>query len=137
MQKSTNYQFNMPEPADYVDISQISQAIGAIDGEIKAREDEEKAHAGRAAIHREITWQTITLTQGGWNSGTKQQTVAVPGITVSGDGLVKPFPVAGESQTLWSENSVKALPLQADGQLIFACESVPEGNISVIVEVVK
>lgn len=94
------------------------------------------AHSGNEEIHRNHTWKTVTLTSSGWNSS-NQQTVSVSGITASGSGLVKPAPVAGDSYTAYTEASIRALPIKADGKLIFQCESVPSVNISVVVEVVS
>ena len=93
------------------------------------------AHTSSAEIHRSITWQTVTLTSSGWSSN--QQAVSVSGITASGSGLVKPAPAAGDSYTAYTEAGIRALPIKADGQLIFQCESVPSVNISVVVEVVS
>ena len=93
------------------------------------------AHTSSAEIHRSITWQTVTLTSSGWSSN--QQAVSVSGITASGSGLVKPAPVAGDSYTAYTDAGIRALPIKADGQLIFQCESVPSVNISVVVEVVS
>lgn len=92
-------------------------------------------HTGDSAIHRSITWQTVSLLASGWSGN--QQTVSVTGITASGSGLVRPGPVAGESFAAYTEAGIRALPIQADGKLIFQCESVPEADIEVIVEVVS
>jgi len=86
---------------------------------------------------KQVSWQNITLTTSGWSSSTKQQTVTVSGITVSGDGLVEPFPKAGDSQTLWQDNGVRALPLTADNKLTFQCDSIPSAAISVVVKITK
>lgn len=93
-------------------------------------------HTGDSAIHRSITWQTVSLLASGWNSS-NQQTVSVTGITASGSGLVRPGPAAGDSYTAYIEAGIKALPITVDGKLIFRCESVPEADIEVIVEVVS
>ncbi len=86
---------------------------------------------------KQISWQEITLMTSGWSSSTKQQTVTVSGITVSGDGLVEPMPKAGDSQTLWQDNGVKALPLTADNRLTFQCDSIPSAAMSIVVKITK
>ena len=135
MQQSKNYGFPMPEGSDYVIVSELSEAIRGIDGQLKARQNAQEEHERSGSIHRSITWQTVSLLASGWSGN--QQTVSVTGISASGSGLVRPAPAAGESFAAYTEAGIRALPIQADGQLIFQCESVPSVNISVVVEVVS
>ena len=135
MQQSKIYGFPMPEGSDYVDVEVVSQAISEIDGQLKAQQDAQEEHESSGSIHRSITWQTVILSASGWSGN--QQTVSVTGISASGSGLVRPGPAAGESFAAYTEAGIRALPIATDGQLIFRCESVPEADIEVIVEVVS
>ena len=47
MQQSTNFKFNKPEASDYVDIDKISDAIEAIDEQLKAQQDAQKGLSER------------------------------------------------------------------------------------------
>lgn len=68
---------------------------------------------------------TVTLTTGGWNSSTLQQTVSASGVTASNLVEVSPAPANWEAA---AASGVYCLS-QGSGSLTFKCKSIPATNI--------
>ena len=76
----------------------------------------------------------ITLTTGGWNATTKQQTVTVSGVLADeSKQLIHPMPAAA-SQTAYMEAGIRCAG-QAENSLTFTCDTVPTAAITVYVTI--
>lgn len=67
---------------------------------------------------------TLSLPMSGWDSSSKEQTVAVDGVTDSNFILVPPIQEEYESCNILCET-------QSDNSLTFSCESIPNADISI------
>lgn len=76
----------------------------------------------------------VTLTVAGWNSSTKQQTVAVADVVADETAqLILPMPAAA-SLAAYNDAGIQCTA-QAAGKLTFQCETVPTASIDVYVTV--
>ena len=74
----------------------------------------------------------VTLTTGGWNASTKQQTVTVSGVLADeSKQLIHPMPAAA-SQTAYMEAGIRCTG-QGANSLTFTCDTVPTAAITVYV----
>ena len=74
---------------------------------------------------------TLSLPAAGWAEGV--QSVNAEGVTAENTVIVSPAP---ESHALWCENGIYC-SAQAAGRLTFACETLPDGALSVNVTVIN
>lgn len=82
-----------------------------------------------------VTMRKVTLTSSGWNSSTKQQTVAVSGIlTDTTKQCIYPAPVDTSYDSAWNSCGVLCVA-QAAGKLTFQCDTVPTASIDVYVTI--
>lgn len=78
----------------------------------------------------------ITLTVAGWNSSTKQQTVACTGILADATKQeIFPNPVDTSYDNAWDTCGIKCVA-QAANSLTFQCSEIPTSNIEVYVTVI-
>ena len=76
----------------------------------------------------------VTLTASGWNSSTKQQTVAVADVVADETAqLILPMPAAA-SMTAYNDAGIQCVA-QAAGKLTFQCDTVPTADIPVYVTI--
>lgn len=77
----------------------------------------------------------VTLTTSGWNSSTKQQTVAVSGILADGTKqMVICSPVDESYDSVWSACYVQCVGHAADS-LTFQCDEIPTAAVEVFVSI--
>ena len=82
-----------------------------------------------------VTMRKVTLTVAGWDSSTKQQTVAVSGILAdTTKQCIYPAPVDTSYDSAWNSCGVLCVA-QAAGKLTFQCEIVPTASIDVYVTI--
>jgi len=74
----------------------------------------------------------VSLPASGWAGNT--QTVAAAGVTATAGVIVAPDPSSDNNYTAYSESGVRCTG-QAEGQLIFKCDSTPSANLSVNVTI--
>ena len=76
----------------------------------------------------------VSLTVAGWNSSTKQQTVAVADVVADETAqLILPMPAAA-SMTAYNDAGIQCTA-QAAGKLTFTADTVPTANIDVYVTI--
>ena len=72
-----------------------------------------------------------TLTALGWDSGTKQITVSVVGVTTSNNLIIQPDPT---SFLDWYTAGIRAVS-QTNGTITFQCETVPSGDLIAVIAI--
>ena len=83
-----------------------------------------------------VTMRKVTLTTSGWNSSTKQQTVAVSGILAdTTKQCIYPAPVDTSYDSAWNSCGVLCVA-QAANSLTFQCSEIPTSAIEVYVTVI-
>lgn len=106
------------------------------------------AHAGNTTVHvtseektawngkaEKPTMTTVTLSAAGWNSSTKQQTVAVSGILADGTKQkVICSPVDESYDSAWNSCYVQCVGHGADS-LTFQCDEIPTAAVEVFVSI--
>lgn len=106
------------------------------------------AHAGNTTVHvtsaEKTAWDgkaekptavSVTLTAAGWNSSTKQQTVAVSGILADGTKQrVICSPVDESYDSAWNSCYVQCVGHGADS-LTFQCDEIPTAAVEVYVSI--
>lgn len=106
------------------------------------------AHAGNTTVHvtsaQKTAWNakaekpkavSVTLTVAGWNSSTKQQTVAVSGILADGTKQrVICSPVDESYDSAWNSCYVQCVGHGA-GSLTFQCDEIPTAAVEVYVSI--
>lgn len=97
-----------------------------------AQKEQARDNIGASAT---VTMRKVTLTTSGWNSSTKQQTVAVSGILAdTTKQCIYPAPVDTSYDSAWNSCGVLCVA-QAAGKLTFQCETVPTASIDVYVTI--
>ena len=82
-----------------------------------------------------VTMRKVTLTTAGWNSSTKQQTVAVSGILADGTKQrVICSPVDESYSSAWNSCYVQCVGYGADS-LTFQCDEIPTEAVEVYVSI--
>ena len=75
----------------------------------------------------------VTLTVAGWNSSTKQQTVACTGIFADATAQeIRPMPIDASYESAWNTCGIQAVA-QAANSLTFQCSDVPTTAVEIFV----
>lgn len=77
---------------------------------------------------------SVVLTVAGWDSDTKQQTVAVTGVLADGSKqMVAPYPADDASYLAWGKANIRCFSYAANS-LTFTCDEIPAADINVLVK---
>lgn len=97
--------------------------------------DQKKQARDNIGASATVIMRKVTLTVAGWNSSTKQQTVAVPGILAdTTKQCIYPAPVDTSYDSAWNSCGVLCVAQAADS-LTFQCDTVPTASIDVYVTI--
>lgn len=97
--------------------------------------DQKKQARDNIGASATVTMRKVTLTTSGWDSSTKQQTVAVSGILADGTKQrVICSPVDESYDSVWNSCYVQCVGHEADS-LTFQCDEIPTAAIEVYVSV--
>ena len=97
--------------------------------------DQKKQARDNIGASATVIMRKATLTTSGWDSSTKQQTVAVSGILAdTTKQCIYPAPVDTSYDSAWNSCGVLCVA-QAAGKLTFQCETVPTASIDVYVTI--
>ena len=116
---------------------QISGAVAPVRYDVAQDLTSEQQKQARDNIGASATviMRKATLTVAGWDSSTKQQTVAVSGILAdTTKQCIYPAPVDTSYDSAWNSCGVLCVA-QAAGKLTFQCETVPTASIDVYVTI--
>lgn len=116
---------------------QISGAVAPVRYDVAQdlTSDQKKQARDNIGASATVTMRKVTLTTAGWNSSTKQQTVAVSGILAdTTKQCIYPAPVDTSYDSAWNSCGVLCVA-QAAGKLTFQCDTVPTANIDVYVTI--
>lgn len=76
----------------------------------------------------------VSLTVAGWDSDTKQQTVAVAGVLADGSKqMVSPYPADDASYLAWGKANIRCFSYAANS-LTFSCDEIPAADINLLVK---
>ena len=97
--------------------------------------DQKKQARDNIGASATVTMRKVTLTTSGWNSSTKQQTVAVSGILADGTKQkVICSPVDESYDSAWNSCYVQCVGHEADS-LTFQCDEIPTAAVEVFVSI--
>lgn len=116
---------------------QISGAVAPVRYDVAQDLTSDQKNRARDNIGASATviMRKVTLTVAGWNSSTKQQTVAVSGILADGTKQqVICSPVDESYDSVWNSCYVQCVGHGADS-LTFQCDEIPTANVEVFVSI--
>lgn len=97
-----------------------------------AQKEQARNNIGASAT---VTMRKVTLTTSGWNSSTKQQSVAVSGVLADGTKQrVICSPVDESYDSAWNSCYVQCVGHGADS-LTFQCDEIPTAAVEVFVSI--
>ena len=116
---------------------QISGAVAPVRYDVAQdlTSDQKKQARDNIGASATVTMRKVTMTTSGWNSSTKQQTVAVSGILADGTKQrVICSPVDESYDSVWNACYVQCVGHAADS-LTFQCDEIPTAAVEVFVSI--
>ena len=116
---------------------QISGAVAPVRYDVAQdlTSDQKKQARDNIGASATVIMRKVTLTTAGWNSSTKQQTVAVSGILADGTKQrVICSPVDESYDSAWNACYVQCVGHAADS-LTFQCDKIPTAAVEVFVSI--